>query len=83
MNFIDNLVLIVPSNIKQDIIEKIRKDNSLLDITFITKEEFIKKSVFDYDNKTIHYLMNKYNLKYEIALVFLNNIYYIDNTMVQ
>ena len=35
--FKDNLVLIVPSNIKDSLIEKVRKENNLLDITFITK----------------------------------------------
>ena len=77
--FKDNTVLIIPSNIKESLIEKIRKDNKLLDITFITKNEFIKKVTFDYDNKAIYYLMNKYNIKYEVAKVYLDNIYYIED----
>lgn len=79
MKFKDNLVLIIPSNIKNNLIEKIRKDNKLLDITFITKNEFIKKVTFDYDNKSIYYLMNKYNIKYEVAKVYLDNIKYISD----
>ena len=75
--FKDNTILIIPNNIKNNLIEKIRKDNKLLDITFITKDEFIKKVTFDYDNKSIYYLMNKYNIKYEVAKVYLDNIYYI------
>lgn len=77
--FKDNTVLIIPSNIKESLIEKLRKDNKLLDITFITKNEFIKKVTFDYDNKSIYYLMNKYNIKYEVAKVYLDNIYYIED----
>ena len=77
--FKDNLVLIVPSNIKDSLIEKVRKENNLLDITFITKSEFIKKVTFDYDNKTIYYLMNKYNIKYEVAKIYLDNIYCISD----
>jgi len=79
MMFKDNLVLIVPSNIKDSLIEKVRRENKLLDITFITKSEFIKKVTFDYDNKTIYYLMNKYNIKYEVAKIYLDNIYYISD----
>jgi len=79
MKLKDNLVLIIPSNIKDNLIEKIRKDNKLLDITFITKNDFIKKVTFDYDNKCIYYLMNKYNIKYEVAKVYLDNIKYIEN----
>ena len=77
--FKDNTILIIPNNIKNNLIEKIRKENKLLDITFITKNEFIKKVTFDYDTKTIYYLMNKYNIKYEVAKVYLNNIYYIED----
>jgi len=79
MKFKDNLVFVIPSNIKENLIEKVRKENKLLDITFITKNEFIKKLTFDYDNKTIYYLMNKYNIKYEVAKIYLDNIYYIED----
>ena len=53
MQFKDNTLLIVPNKIKENIIQEIRENNPLLDITFITKNEFIKKVTFDYDNKTI------------------------------
>lgn len=78
MNLKDNTLLIVPSGIKEDVIENVRENNPLLDITFITKEEFIKKVTFDYNNQAIYYLMNKYKMKYEIAKVYLDNIYYVD-----
>ncbi len=77
--FKDNSVLIIPSNIKNDVIENIRKDNNLLNISFITREDFIKKVTFDYTNEAIYYLINKYNIKYEVALVYLNNIYYVED----
>lgn len=80
MQFKDNTLLIVPDKIKEELIEEVRKNNPLVDITFITKNEFIKKVTFDYDNKTIYYLMNKYNIKYEIAKIYLDNIYYINST---
>lgn len=79
MQFKDNTLLIVPNKIKENIIQEIRENNPLLDITFITKNEFIKKVTFDYDNKTIYYLMNKYNIKYEIAKVYLDNIYFVED----
>lgn len=79
MQFKDNTLLIVPNKIKENIIQEIRENNPLLDITFITKNEFIKKVTFDYDNETIYYLMNKYNIKYEIAKVYLDNIYFIED----
>lgn len=78
MNLKDNTLLIVPSGIKEDVIENVRENNPLLDITFITKDEFIKKVTFDYNNQAIYYLMNKYKMKYEIAKVYLDNIYYVD-----
>lgn len=77
--FKDNSLLIMPDNIKNEVIYEVRKNNLFTDITFITKSDFIKKVTFDYDKNAIYYLINKYNIKYEVAKVYLDNIYYIDN----
>ncbi|MGM9882041.1 MAG: PD-(D/E)XK nuclease family protein [Bacilli bacterium] len=74
-------VLLVPSKIKDNIIKKVRKDNPHLNIKFLTLEEFIKKCTFDYDKKTIYFLMKEYNLCYSTALVYLNNLYYISDKL--
>lgn len=59
--------------------KKILKRNSLVNIKAMNIQEFIAKYCFDYDENTIIYVMNKYNIKYEIALVYIKNLYYVEN----
>jgi len=58
---------------------KILKRNKLVNIKVMNMQQFISKYYFDYDEETILYIMNKYNVKYEIALIYLKNLYYIEN----
>lgn len=77
MNFIDKIneetLIICQKEQKENIIFNKKFKN----IKAMSFEEFIKKFMFDYDERAIIYIMNKYNVKYEIALKYLKNIYYI------
>jgi len=73
----NNSIIIVPQHKKTNIIKQL--NNKLLNIKIMSLDEFIKKLTFDYDEKTIYYLMEKENIKYEIAKNYIKNIYYIDN----
>ena len=55
----------------------LKKNKQLLDIKFITREDLIKKTFFDYDEKTINYIMKKYNYTSDISKILLENMYYI------
>ena len=59
--------------------ELILKRNKLINIKVMDMNEFISKYCFEYDENAILYLMNKYNIKYEIALMYIKNIYYVEN----
>ena len=43
----------------------------------MTLEEVKKRIYFDYNEEAILYIMNKYNVKSNIARIYLDNIYYI------
>lgn len=75
----DNSILLVPNNIKIKILKEINKLKEIYNIKIMSKEEFISNATFTYDKKTIYYLINNYNLKYENALVYLDNIRYIED----
>lgn len=83
MDFLKNInkstIIITTKNNKNILLEEINKMNKLLDIKIITTEELKNKYLFSYNEQTILYLMNKYNLKYKVALIYLENIYYIEN----
>ena len=72
----DNTIIICNNSYKIQILKSIKK---LINIKFMSMEEFIKSYYFDYDEKTILYVIKKYNIKYEIALEYLNNLLYIED----
>ena len=84
INIGDNVkeyVLLIPSNIKNKIIKKVREKYYNYNIKFMTMDEFINKYTFSYDNKTIYYLMKEYNINLSSALVYLNNLHCISGNL--
>lgn len=74
----DNLLIICPNEEKIKILDYLSKENKLYDIKFMTKEEYKKNYYFDYTEKTLYYLLKKYNFNLDVAKVYLNNLYVID-----
>lgn len=79
MDFIKDInsetLVICNSNIK-DIIMNM---HILKPIKFMNMVEFFHKYFFDYDENTIMYIINKYNVRYDIAKKYLDNLYYVEN----
>lgn len=75
------ILLLIPNNIKNSVIKKVRKNNPNLNIKFSSLEEFIQKYTFSYDDKAIYFLMKEYNLKYDTVKVYLDNLYYISDRL--
>ena len=76
MNFLDEIdgyKLIITNN-KREVIEYISSKHKLIQYKVMSLSEFRKRYYFDFDLKTINYLMKKYNLKYDNALTILNNL---------
>lgn len=73
----NNSILIIPNSKKKNIIKELNKKQ--LNINIMTLNELIKKYTFDYNEKTIYKLMQKENIKYDIAKNYIKNIYYIEN----
>ena len=67
----DNSIIICNNNYKEQILKNMKK---IVNIKFMTIEEFIKNYYFSYDEKAILYLIKKYNINYDIALEYLNNL---------
>ena len=72
----NNSIVICNSNYKIKLLKGIKK---LINIKFISMDEFIRSYYFDYDEKTILYVIKKYCVKYEIALEYLNNLIYVED----
>lgn len=78
MNLEDIDIIICPNDQKKKILNKLSNQDKLFNIKFFTKKEFINNYYFSYNDKTIYYLMNKYNLNIDVVKVYLNNLYFID-----
>ena len=75
MTYKDNIIYVVPSNIKRNMLLELNKEK-LLNIKFISLEELIDKLTFTYDKETIYYLTKTYNIKPEVAVTYLDNLIY-------
>ena len=75
--FKTNSIIITSNTSKKDIL--CSNNYKLSYYKIYTLSEFNKLYYFDYNEKTIYYIMNKYNVKYEIAKIYINNLYNINN----
>lgn len=69
-------LVITNNSIKMSILEELTKSKKLLNIKFMTIEEFIKNYFGTYDERALYYLIKKYNMKYDVAKEYLDNIYF-------
>lgn len=74
----NNLLIICPNSYKKAILNYLSNNKKLLVLKFMTMEEYIKKIKFDYDIKTINYLVKK-GMKVDNAITFLDNLLYIED----
>ena len=75
----NNMLIICPTAEKEKILTKLEEENSLLNIKFMTKEEYLTNYFFSYDEKAILYLMKKYHYKVDVCKVYLKYLYVIDD----
>ena len=75
---IDNCILITPFNLKKKVLEYINSLDRLVNIKIISFEELKKKIIFNYDENTILYLIEKYNYNIDVVKDLINNLYYVE-----
>ena len=73
----NNTLLLTDSTLKKSILLEISKNKIFTNIKIMTFDEFIKEYNFNYTNKTIYYVMKKYNVKVPIALIYIRNLYFV------
>lgn len=74
----DNSLIICPNQAKTKILKELSQTKKLVNIKFMTKEEYKKIYYFSYDDKSLAYLIKKYNYNIDVARVYINNLYVID-----
>ncbi len=76
----DNVIFIVHDNYKTALL-KIINESPLLNIKIITINELKKKLIFDYNEKTIYYVMREENLSYKNAIEYIESLYYLTDEL--
>ena len=72
----NNCIIILKDKTKKSFLKKI---NKLINVKIITLNEFKRKCFFDYDEETICYICDKYNVIYDVAKIYLENLYYVSD----
>ncbi len=79
MDFIKEIneetLIISDSNIKELYFE----EKLLKPIKFMNLNDFLAQYYFSYDDEAIVYIIQKYHLKYDVALEYLTNLYYLED----
>lgn len=75
----NNTLIITENEYKLDLLKKLDQSSKLININIMTKQELIKKFYFFYDEKAVYYLIKNYKISEDIARVYLDNLYYIEN----
>lgn len=73
----DYQIIITTPISKNKILKTLNK--KIHNIKIYTIKEFNKLYYFDYNEESIYYLMTNYNIKYDIAKIYINNLYYIED----
>lgn len=76
----DNVIFIVHDNYKTTLL-KIINESPLLNIKIITINELKKKLIFEYNEKTIYYVMKEENLSYNNAIEYIESLYYLTDEL--
>ena len=78
LNDINNKTLIIcNNNIKNKILKYISNLDKLINIKIINKKDFLENYYFKYNEETIYYLRNKYNINIKLAKIYLDNLIYV------
>ena len=71
-------IVICPYEEKMNLLRKEAKNKTLLDVKYMTKEEFLENDFFSYTNDTLFYLMDTYGYPVDICREYLRNMIDID-----
>lgn len=73
----NNRIIVTENEYKLELLKEFSSSSKFISVKFMNKKEFLSKFYFSYDEKAIYYLMDKYNIKEDIAVTYLNNLIYI------
>ena len=77
--FENDTLIICPNSYKKKLLASFYNEKKIINVSFMTIEEYKKNYYFDYDYKAIKYLMDKYKYSVNNAKEIIENIYYVED----
>ncbi len=75
----ENLIIITNTENKKQILKDLSQNKLLYNIKFYSFPELKKNLYFDYNNNTIAYIIKNYHVNLNVAQVYLNNLYFLQD----
>lgn len=72
-------LLIIPKILKKKVLKRFDELEYLIPLKIITKDEFVKKMTFTYDERALLYLCDKYDYEASICKILLENMRYVSH----
>lgn len=72
----DNSLVICPNIIKDNILLNLSKNKQLINVKFINIEEFKDNYFGTYKDDAMYFLLKNFNINYDVAKEYLENIFY-------
>lgn len=76
---VESNIIITNNSNKRKILKKLSENKLLYNLKFLTFSELKKKLFFDYNNKTLEYVMMTYGVNLNVASKYLDNLYFLKN----
>ena len=73
----EEFIVITNGSNKKNILKKLSENKLLYNIKFYTFKELKKQIFFDYNNEALEYIMAKYKVSFNIAKIYIENLYYL------
>ena len=77
--FENDTLIICPNSYKNKLLASFYSEKKIINVSFMTIEEYKKNYYFDYNYRTIKYLMDKYGYSVNNAKEIIENIYYLED----
>lgn len=75
----EKILVVCPMEEKNKILLQLQQEKKLHDVKFMTKEEFKENYYFSYNENALFYLLKKYHYHLDVAKIYLENLYFIDD----
>lgn len=75
----ENNLIICPNDLAKSLVNEINNMPNLISYKMMDLHHFLENYYFSYDEKTIFYLIKKLNIQYEVALEYLESMFFIED----